>query len=169
MEIKYRCDGYNGQSYRKYMSPYKCMASEMFEQENIDIPDTVNSIYCDGEDEFLNGLCEFIEDMDEEPSDEFVNTTIGKILEIVKEKTGKDVKFVLWLADEDSVRSHYADGVDFDEYPIMGFDITDAVVLSDLDVEGCLYGFETEPEPVEEITEKKLSNIPDFSTYMRMH
>ena len=54
------------------------------------------------------------------------------------------VRYALWLAPSDTVIEHYArPGGRIDAY-----DVSDAIVLSDLGYDGVLFGFEKNPEPI---------------------
>ena len=80
------------------------------------------------------------------------NETLGiefynEILSEIKEVTNKDIKFVLWLAERDAVIKYYGNnGVladeHIDEYPISD------IILSNLGVDGILFGYEEAVEPI---------------------
>lgn len=65
----------------------------------------------------------------------------------MKEKTGKDIKYVLWLSDSvDDVIAEYElnDSItEFDEYPT-----ANGVVLSDIGRGGKLFGYEALPNVI---------------------
>lgn len=64
-----------------------------------------------------------------------------RILELLNKKTGKDLKYCLWLADLEAVLKLYK-GVNVDTYE------TSSVVLSDLGYDGSLYAYEESPTPL---------------------
>ena len=72
---------------------------------------------------------------------------VRRILDTVKEKTGKDIKYVLWLSDSvDDVIAEYElnDPItEFDEYPT-----ANSIVLSDIGRGGKLFGYEALPAAI---------------------
>lgn len=72
---------------------------------------------------------------------------VRRILDTMKEKTGKDIKYVLWLSDSvDDVIAEYElnDSItEFDEYPT-----ANGVVLSDIGRGGKLFGYEALPNVI---------------------
>ena len=72
---------------------------------------------------------------------------VRRILDTVKEKTGKDIKYVLWLSDSvDDVIAEYElnDPItEFDEYPS-----ANSIVLSDIGRGGKLFGYEALPAAI---------------------
>ena len=71
------------------------------------------------------------------------------VLSEIKVKTGHDIKYALWLADEKTVFNFYGRdmagntlGQDYDAYEI------GPIILSDLGFDGTLYGYTDFPEPV---------------------
>lgn len=61
--------------------------------------------------------------------------------------TGKNITHVIWLADKNIVENQYAawnDSTEMDEY-----DVSNAIILSDLGNDGRLYGFDNEPKPIQ--------------------
>ncbi len=118
------------------------MEYEIFELENTDIIDTLGSTYFS--DDTLesimfrslvsNQFCSKLTALD-------ATTFCERILELLNKKTGKDLKYCLWLADLEAVRELYK-GVNVDAYK------TSDVILSDLNYDGSLYAYEESPIPL---------------------
>ena len=154
----FRCDAFNGAPYYKRMNPVDVIQEEILELGNTDILDTVNSLYCGGEDLVIKGLLDAIENGDFNDEGVVISPEDWNIYEapdiadyiqdVIKKKTGKSANYWLWLASKEAVEDLYANDSDEDT-PILEFDITNAVVISDLGYDGVLYGFAKEPEPLD--------------------
>lgn len=154
--IGYRTEQLYGEGYRDAAA---VMAHEVFELQNTDILDTISDtifkntetgaklkhlsdvINCKTNDDDLDTFCD----------EAFEDETIGMayftdILDELKNITGKDIKYVLWLCDSiaDIKREYESENIDvkltvFDTYE------TSDIILSDLGTGGKLYGYEHEP------------------------
>ena len=123
------------------------MLFEITELHNTDILDYVMNHY-EMPNILKKNIQDYIDDIDEiKEGDDVVEYMLNEILGCIEDDTGKTIRFAYWLADEDAVRELYQG----DELSIYGYDIKNAVVLSDLGYDGALYGFEEEQEPCEEI------------------
>lgn len=90
----------------------------------------------------------FVENYGEKEWREFYQ----KVLEAIQKETGIHVKYVLWLADKETVMdssegygSYVESEEDIDAYEI------GPVVLSELGYDGTLYGYEEYPEPIQNL------------------
>lgn len=156
--VGYRSDGIFGDGYRNVVD---VMIHEIFELWNADILYTLaDSILKDtdiAEDmvHLANDLqspkalyfADILEEENKFAAEDKAKTFVRKILDAVKEKTGKNIKYVLWLSDSvDDVISEYElnDSItEFDEYPT-----ANGVVLSDLGKGGKLFGYEELPAAI---------------------
>lgn len=150
--VGYRSDGIFGDGYRDAVD---VMAYEIFELWNVDILYTlVNGILKDADiAEDLKHLpytvyfADILEEENKSVAEDKAKTFVREILDAVKEKTGKDIKYVLWLSDSvDDVTSEYEinDSItEFDEYST-----ANSVVLSDLGKGGKLFGYEELPAAI---------------------
>ena len=161
MEIMYRTESYSGAGER---SAREVIAFEAGELNNADILETLleSGLITDTPSDNPNAKntpwwdksiadkarCMikeideegFVDDMDE---DDFL-AVADEILASVKEKTGKDIKFALWLCDKEAIATHY--GKDMcDEYDYSAYEVG-PVILSDLGTDGKLFGYEVMPE-----------------------
>lgn len=145
MSVKFRSEAPFGEGYRNAV---QVMAYEVHALGNVDILDYLYENYLNGDlrdkaydyaDELSNNG--FIDDMSLEDVQEFFRNYLTQ----VRKKTGKDIRYVLWLADEDAVREFYCRGMKPDEYEVDTYDISNAIVLSDIGSDGKLYGYEKEP------------------------
>ena len=83
-----------------------------------------------------------------------------EVLDDIKNRKGIDIKYVLWLCDspEDVFNSYNIEqnisiaDVEFDGY------LRSNVILSDIETEGKLYGYEKEPKPVTKVRFEKNGN-----------
>lgn len=149
----YRCDAFNAVDYTERFNPVDVVENEVFDYNNIDIFDTVNVLYCDNDDAQLHAFSIATADGDIEDGvltvgdiEWSVEEVTDYVLDVVENATGVKVNYLLWLADLDStISDYYEEGSD---YPIMKFDVSKAVVVSDLGSEGVLYGFTDFPKPV---------------------
>lgn len=70
-------------------------------------------------------------------------------LDYITKTTRKTITHIIWLTNENIARHQYAawhNSTEMDAY-----DVTNAIILSDLDNDGRLYGFENEPKPTQTI------------------
>lgn len=156
MEVGYRTERFSGLMERDAVD---VITFETHDLMNTDIPETL----CAGVlathpiCEELRELITAIEDGGDISTCE-VRQIYTKALEAIKEVTGHDVRYVLWLADKETVERFYwpmACGVynntstcpkmeegDYDIYPV------GPVIISDLGAEGRLYGYEECPQPI---------------------
>lgn len=120
------------------------MLFEISELHNADILEYVRDNY-DLPGILKRNITEYIENIDEiEEGDDVVEYMLREILSCIEDETGKTIKYALWLATKEAVEELY----DGDEQFIYEYDVTDAVILSDLGFDGVLYGFENMPEPL---------------------
>lgn len=96
---------------------------------------------------------DILEEEDKSVAENKAKTFVREILDAVKEKTGKDIKYVLWLSDSvDDVITEYElnDSItEFDEYST-----ADSVVLSDIGKGGKLFGYEKLPAAIRTVNRK---------------
>lgn len=156
--VGYRSDGIFGDGYRDAVD---VMAHEIFELWNADILDTLADGVLKDTDiaEDLKHLsydigspkavyfADILEEENRDIAEEKGKAFARKILDTMKEKTGKDIKYVLWLSDSvDDVISEYELNepiTEFDEYST-----ANGVVLSDIDKGGKLFGYEELPAAI---------------------
>ena len=156
--VGYRSDGIFGDGYRNVVD---VMIHEIFCLWNTDILYTLaDSILKDtdiAEDmvHLANDLqspralyfADILEEENKFAAEDKAKTFVRKILDAVKEKTGKNIKYVLWLSDSvDDIISTYEpnDSVtEFDEYST-----ANGVVLSDLGKGGKFFGYEELPAAI---------------------
>ena len=161
--MKYRCDYIFGDGYR---NAAEVMSYEVFTLENTDILDTLSdTILKDSPikndlrilseeinkghkiEEDKESLYDLIENAYDKPS--VAVPFFKKVLSEIEKVTGKKVTYCLWLCDtKDNVRK-------YDFHDEMADDDIDAyeesdIVLADIGSGGKLYGYETNPEPVED-------------------
>jgi hypothetical protein len=160
--MKYRSEMLFGTGYRDAAA---VMAHEVFELQNTDIPYTLSRTILKGTaygnkleilEEELNN--DYVADGDEngELYDLICNAYEDKnlgvsffkdVLEEIKNVTGKDIKYCIWLCDsKEDVCRYDLDGTlsndDIDAYEESN------VILSDIANEGKLYGYEECPKPL---------------------
>lgn len=156
--VGYRSDGIFNDGCRNVVD---VMIHEIFELWNTDILYTLtNSILKDtdiAEDmvHLANDLqspralyfADIIEEENKFAAEDKAKTFVRKILDAVKGKTGKDIKYVLWLSDSvDDIISEYEPNdsiTEFDEYST-----ANSVILSDLGKGGKLFGYEELPAAI---------------------
>lgn len=156
--VGYRSDGIFGDGYRDAVD---VMAHEIFELWNADILDTLaDGILKDTDiEEDLKHLsydigspkavyfADILEEENRDIAEEKGKAFARRIIDAVKEKTGKNIKYVLWLSDSvDDVISEYElnDSItEFDEYPT-----ANGVVMSDIGRGGKLFGYEALPDAI---------------------
>lgn len=159
MYMKYRTEELFGEGYR---DAAKVIAHEIFNLQNSDIPERLSKgiLKDTPAGEKLKTLCsvmdgnesnEEMEDLlDEAFADEQTGIAFAEtILAAIKETTGKDIRYVLWLCDsiEDILYEYENENIDqkltsFDAYA------ESDIVLSNIGRGGKLYGYEENPVPV---------------------
>lgn len=162
--VGYRSDDLFGDGYRDAVD---VMTHEIFELQNADILDTLaNGVLKDMDiAEHLKHLsydisspksmyfADILEEENESVAEDKAKSFVREILDAVREKTGKDIKYVLWLSDSvDDVIAEYElnDAItEFDEYST-----ADSVVLSDLGKGGKLFGYEKLPAAIRTVNRK---------------
>lgn len=156
--VGYRSDDLFGDGYRDAVD---VMAHEIFELQNADILDTlVDGILKDTDiAEHLKHLsydisspkavyfADILEEENESVAEDKAKAFAREILDAVRKKTSKDIKYVLWLSDSvDDVIAEYEPNdsiTEFDEYST-----ADSVILSDLGKGGKLFGYEELPAAI---------------------
>lgn len=162
--VGYRSDNIFGDGYRDAVD---VMAHEIFELQNADILDALADGVLKDMDiaENLKHLsydigapravyfADILEEEDTDTAEEKAKAFVREILDAVREKTGKDIKYVLWLSDSvDDVITEYELNepiTEFDEYST-----ADSVVLSDLGKGGKLFGYEKLPAAIRTVNMK---------------
>lgn len=165
--IKYRTERLWGEGYRDAI---EVMAHETFGLGNSDIPETLAKTILKGtsiEEELLQleyvlsqdyfeedishnkELAKFIsiwekyEDGEEEDAILFFE----KVLDVIKTKIGKNIKYCLWLCDtKEDIIEEYDMHNELDENSFDAYEDSN-VILSDLGSGGKLYGYEEYPNP----------------------
>ena len=117
------------------------MKFEIEELENEDIFDYVLDNYKLSK-QLKNDIKNYIDDREGN-----LKNILENILFELKKQTGKNIKYVLWLAEKDTVIDMY----DGEENGIDVYETKDGVVLSDLGYDGILFGFEKLPKPIDTI------------------
>lgn len=156
--VGYRSDSIFNDGYRNAVD---VMAHEIFELQNADILDTLADGVLKDMDiaENLKHLsydigspravyfADILEEEDTDTAEGKAKAFVREILDAVREKTGKDIKYVLWLSDSvDDVIAEYELNesiTEFDEYST-----ADSVVLSDIGKGGKLFGYEALPDAI---------------------
>lgn len=162
--VGYRSDSIFGDGYRDAVD---VMVHEIFELRNADILDTLadgvlkdmdiavdmNHLAYDLRSPRASYFTDILEEENQSIAEEKSRAFIRSILDAVKEKTGKDIKYVLWLSDSvDDVIAEYELNepiTEFDEYPT-----ADSVVLSDIGKGGKLFGYEKLPAAISTVNRK---------------
>lgn len=166
--VGYRSDDLFGDGYRDAVD---VMAHEIFELQNADILDTLADGVLKDMDiaENLKHLsydigapravyfADILEEEDTDTAEGKAKAFVREILDAVREKTGKDIKYVLWLSDSvDDVIAEYELNesiTEFDEYST-----ADSVVLSDIGKGGKLFGYEKLPAEIR-IVDRQMKTI----------
>lgn len=166
--VGYRSDDIFGDGYRDAVD---VMAHEIFELQNADILDTLadgilkdtdiveDVIHLSDDLQFSKTayFADIFEEKDKSVAEEKKKAFVRRILDTVKEKTGKDIKYVLWLSDSvDDVITEYELNeaiTEFDEYST-----ADSVVLSDIGKGGKLFGYEKLPAEIR-IVDRQMKTI----------
>lgn len=155
--IKYRTEQLYGEGYR---DAAPVMAHEVFELQNTDILETLSNTILKGTDIGikLNHLMNVIECkvddeelesfMDEAYDDEELGVSyMDNVLKAIKNITGKNIKYCLWLCDSiDDLKTSYEEDFEISITSIDEYEDSD-IILSDLGTYGKLYGYETIPIP----------------------
>lgn len=166
--VGYRSDSIFGDGYRDAVD---VMAHEIFELQNADILDTLADGVLKDMDiaENLKHLsydigapravyfADILEEEDTDIAEGKAKAFVREILDAVREKTGKDIKYVLWLSGSvDDVITEYELNepiTEFDEYST-----ADSVVLSDIGKGGKLFGYEKLPAEIR-IVDRQMKTI----------
>lgn len=166
--VGYRSDSIFGDGYRDVVD---VMAHEIFELQNADILDTLADGVLKDMDiaENLKHLsydigapravyfADILEEEDTDIAEGKAKAFVREILDAVREKTGKDIKYVLWLSGSvDDVITEYELNepiTEFDEYST-----ADSVVLSDIGKGGKLFGYEKLPAEIR-IVDRQMKTI----------
>lgn len=145
MDTKYRTEAFSGTGERDAV---KVMAFETFELENTDILEYLaENVLCNHP---LAQECRSMAAVGPDRNTPFEeqHEFFRRILAAVNEATGRNIRYVLWLADLDAVQDRewygrdMVDDSDYDEYEV------GPVIFSDLGYDGALYGYEQMPEAV---------------------
>ena len=176
-EIGYRTETFFGEGYRNAAS---VMAHETFVLDNTDILSYLidSDLIDQGTKDYLQvyvtlmeegrliytGYATDYEEMlyryrkNEEDRIEFFQ----EVLDDIKSRKGIDVNYVLWLCDspEDAFNSYNIEQYNIEQNISMAdveFDgyLKSNVILSDIETEGKLYGYEKEPKPVTRVRFQK--------------
>lgn len=166
--VGYRSDDLFGDGYRDAVD---VMAHEIFELQNADILDTLADGVLKDMDiaENLKHLsydigapravyfADILEEEDADTAEEKAKAFVREILDAVREKTGKDIKYVLWLSGSvgDVITEYELNEAitEFDEYST-----ADSVVLSDIGKGGKLFGYEKLPAEIR-IVDRQMKTI----------
>ena len=161
--IKYRTERLWGEGYR--VAP-EVMAFEVFGLGNTDILETLMDTILKGtpmadelqqleyaineEDVPSNPtLSKFLamwDKYDEDEEDDAI-AFFQTVLDAIKEKTGKDIKYCLWLCDtKEDIIQEYDMNNELDDNSFDAYEDSD-IILSDLGSGGKLYGYEEYPNP----------------------
>lgn len=145
---KYRSEKIYGSGIRDIK---KVVQFEIFELGNIDILKTllesINSVDNSLADEMTYIIQDiqqsgYVEDMFEDEEEDFCE----RLVQALNFIHHKNITHCLWLADYDAVMNQYGKGritaEDIDAYETSG------VILSDLGIDGRLYAYEGNPEPI---------------------
>lgn len=166
--VGYRSDDLFGDGYRDAVD---VMAHEIFELQNADILDTLADGVLKDMDiaENLKHLsydigapravyfADILEEEDADTAEEKAKAFVREILDAVREKTGKDIKYVSWLSGSvgDVITEYELNEAitEFDEYST-----ADSVVLSDIGKGGKLFGYEKLPAEIR-IVDRQMKTI----------
>lgn len=96
----------------------------------------------------INETIESIKNYDFEEDE--IKYLLEEIISCIEDIVGFKPKYALWLASEEAVRECY-EGNEQDIY-VYDIDMGNCVILSDLDYDGILLGFEKLPIPIDVIT-----------------
>ena len=155
-EIMYRTEDTYGSGVRNITD---IIQHEIFELSNIDILCYIKNNYVDriiSQDSYkftIQTINELIDNGGvskslnnirlEKGNDVAEKTFVNSLLYIIKIITTKNIKYGLWLADKNTVKTYYESN-NIDAYK------TSSVILSDLGDEGILFGYEDMPQPINE-------------------
>lgn len=134
--VLYRCNT----SLDSERNIYKVLDFEINELGNNDILE-----YCLDNYNLSEELKERINDFFDNREDDVLtdNTLIKDLINEISKLTGKKLKYCIWLASKEAVEELY-DGKE-EGNKIEEYDISDGVILSDLDFDGKLFAFENNP------------------------
>ena len=162
--VGYRSDSIFGDGYRDAVD---VMAHEIFELRNTDILDTLADGVLKDMDiaEDLKHLsydisspkavyfADILEEENESVAEDKAKAFVRELLDAVREKTGKDIKYVLWLSDSiDDVITEYELNEPITEFH--EYSTADSVVLSDIGKGGKLFGYEKLPAAIRTVNRK---------------
>ncbi len=177
--MKYRSENLWGEGYRDAAA---VMAHETFELANTDILITLretilkdspyaekleileeelnNACVADGDTNGLlyNIITSHNSNDENSPSVRFFK----EILQEIKRITGKDIKYCLWLCDTPEDVKRYDIHNELEDKDIDVY-IESDIILSNIGVDGCLYGFETLPGPI--TTNEKIVKDPEITIH----
>lgn len=165
--IKYRTECLWGEGYR--VAP-EVIAFEVFSLGNTDILSTLANTILKGttiekdllllehivsenssiENNVDNSTLIFLDMWDkyEKDDDEDAILFFKKVLDFIKIKIGKDIKYCLWLCDtKEDIIKEYDMNHELDEHSFEAYEDSD-IILSDLGSGGKLYGYEEFPIPI---------------------
>ena len=158
--IGYRTEELFGEGYRDAAS---VMAHETFYLSNTDILDTLSQTLFQNTEysKELKHMSDVINyEVNDEKTEQFLDAAFNdeklvinyfnNILKEIKKITRKDIKYVLWLCDSiEDIKQEY----EINE-PFISFNIYEKsdIILSDLGVAGKLYGYESKPISIKELT-----------------
>ena len=141
--IRYRTETFSGLGER---NAAEVMAYETFEMGNVDILETlINTVFKDRLE--INERCFYYMNtinncgLNDMPTFEEGIEFFNEVLTEIKEATGHNIKYALWLADLNDVKdkAFYGKYIESDE-DIDAYEVG-PVVLSDLGCDGSLYGY----------------------------
>ena len=153
MNMGYRSEELYGEGYR---SAREVIAHEIFQLGNTDILDTLSSTIFKGS-EYGKELQRISADMTSCTESEFLDEAfkcdsvaqefVDEMLDRIKDSTGEDVRYVLWLCNDpkEIIHAYQLPGdvlIEFDKYD------EGNIILSDIKDEGKLYGYETLPQKI---------------------
>ena len=144
--MRYRSEATFGQEYR---DAAEVMSFETFELGNTDIISTLkNNILKDSPLKYKLGVYEKALDEDylNINYDDYGKQFFKEVVNEINKITGKDIKYCLWLADIEGVKSYSTE-----EDGELSDDLIDAyeesdIILSELGFDGTLYGYEELPK-----------------------
>lgn len=170
--MKFRSEALWGEGYREAAS---VMAHETFELQNTDILHTLrttilkesemqvkleileeelnNDTIADGDDGSLYNIIDNYQN-DKELGCQFFRD----VLQGIKNVTGKDIKYCLWLCDTIEDVYEYDIHNELKREDIDAYEESD-IILSNIGSEGYLYGYEGEPRPIEPVTFRMYAGI----------
>jgi hypothetical protein len=113
-----------------------------------------NEAYAQIEDKQYFDFEDFLEYIDECLDDEDIAKGFcDDILDAIKNKTGEDVNYVLWLCDSIAdLKNEYEDLINFPDIVLDEFGVYEVsnIILSDIGTAGKLYGYKEKPRLIKE-------------------